>query len=142
MGLILVGMFFLVLEMYVTSYGLLALAGISSFVLGSLFLFKGESGFISIDYPVLISTLAAVGACLGFFIWFLYQDSRKQHKQSNFFVPAGEKGMVVSFYQEQPMIKVRGEIWKAISDEPLSIGDQIQVMKVDSEHLVLHIKKV
>lgn len=142
MGLILVGMFFLVLEMYVTSYGLLALAGIACFVSGSLFLFKGEGGFISVDYPVLISILAAVGACFGFFIWYLYQDKKKQQKQRDFFAPAGEQGTVVSFNGDQPMIKVRGEIWKAFSDQPVSVGDQIQVMKVDSEHLVLYIRKV
>jgi membrane-bound serine protease (ClpP class) len=143
--LILIGIILLILEVYITSYGLLAIAGIASFVAGSLFLFHGESGFIAIDYPVLISTLLGVGFALGTIIWYLIKDRKKQNKHENFFLPIGSKGIVLtllegegSFYQ----IKVRGEIWRGQSLTKLSLGDRIEVTSIDSDKLIAEIKKV
>ena len=58
MGLIVAGIFLLILELFVVSYGILSIAGLIAFVMGSLFLFHGEAGFISIEYPIIFSSLA------------------------------------------------------------------------------------
>lgn len=145
LSLILIGIILLILEVYITSYGLLAIAGIASFVAGSLFLFHGESGFIAIDYPVLISTLLGVGFALGAIIWYLIKDRRKQHKHENFFLPIGSKGVVLSLLEgdgSSYQIKVRGEIWRGHSSTQLSLGDSIEVTGIDSDKLIAQIKKV
>lgn len=142
LGLLLLGMVFFIMEIFVTSYGLLSLAGLVSFVLGSLFLFKGDSGFISIEYPVMFSTLAGVFVSVGFLAWYLIRDQKNQPQARDFFLPDGATGMVMSFTGSHFMVKVRGEIWKGVSPEALSPGDQIEVTKVDQAQLLIHIKKV
>jgi membrane-bound serine protease (ClpP class) len=140
-GLILVGIVCLVLEMYVTSYGLLALAGISAFALGSLFLFHGEEGFISIQYSVLISTFLGILAPLIFLSWYILKSSRDKKGPSHFFIPFGSEGTVMSQKGKQYQVKVRGEIWNAQSEDSLSPGDSITITDADETQLLLRIKK-
>ena len=145
LGLIIIGVVLLVLEIYIVSYGLLALAGIASFVAGSLFLFHGESGFISVDYPVLISTLLGVGTAVGSIIWYLVRERKNQPKIENFFLPIGAQGTVLTKVENENssyQIKVRGEIWRGHSPSPLSVGDVIEVTQINSEKLIAEIKKV
>jgi membrane-bound serine protease (ClpP class) len=143
LGLLLAGIVFLVLEIYITSYGLLALAGIGSFIAGSLFLFDSKEAWLMVNYQVLYSTLAAVTASVGLLTWYLVNENKKLSKIPDFFIPLNETGTVLNrldsdFYQ----IKVRGEIWKAQSTEELQANDNIQVLKQsDRDHLVLIVKK-
>jgi membrane-bound serine protease (ClpP class) len=142
MGLILAGIFLLILEVFIVSYGLLSVAGLIAFTIGSLFLFKGESGLISIPYSVIISTLAGVSVSVGLLVWYLWKDSKKQTFPRDFFLPIGAKGFVLSkLNPREYQVKVRGEIWKAISEEELNINDPIAVSFVDAKQLILKIKK-
>ena len=140
-GLMLVGVVCLILEMYVTSYGLLGIAGVSAFGLGSLFLFHGEEGFISIQYPVLVSTFLGVLVPMIFLTWYVLKDVRKKKSQSDFFVPLNAEGVVMGKAGVHYQVKVRGEIWNARSDETLSEGDQVTVTEADDKQLILKIRK-
>ncbi len=141
LGLIFVAVVCLLLEIYVTSYGLLAIAGLSSLALGSVFLFHGESGFISVEYPVIISTFLGILTPFTFIIWYLLKDSRKAKKKENFFVPLSSEGVVMGKNGTHYQVKVRGEIWNASSDHPLISGDLIEVVSADKEQLLLKIQK-
>lgn len=141
LGLMIAGVVLLVLEAYVTSYGLLAIGGIVSFILGSIFLFHGEAGFISVKYSVLLSTFAGVLFSISIIVLMLYRG-RHKGKVSSFFSPQGSAGTVLTelgpfTYQ----IKVRGEIWKAHSQEKLSLGDKVDVLHINEESLTAEIKK-
>lgn len=141
-GLILAGIFLLILEVFIVSYGLLSIAGIISFTVGSLFLFHGETGFISIKYSVIVSSLAGVGLSVGFLVWYLLKEEKERKKGGNFFLPAGEKGHVLTkLSANEYQVKVRGEIWRALSDEELMVNDAVVVSEIDSEHLSIKIKK-
>jgi membrane-bound serine protease (ClpP class) len=139
-GLMLVGVICLVLEMYITSYGLLGLAGIIAFALGSLFLFHGDEGFISIQYPVLLSTFLGILAPMIFLTWYLLKDRRKKIT-SNFFVPTEAEGVVMGKNGDHFQVKVRGEIWNARCDENVEPGDKITVTDADEKQLILKIKR-
>jgi membrane-bound serine protease (ClpP class) len=143
LALILAGLILLIMEVYITSYGLLALAGIGAFIAGSLFLFHGEGGFISIDYPVLISTLLGILFATGVLTWYLLRDRSRQKIESNFFIPIDSEGVVISqMGANSYQVKVRGEIWRAESENDLKIGDAIKIKSVDSDKLVTHVIKV
>lgn len=141
-GLLILGIGFFVLEIFVTSYGLLTLAGLSVFVLGSLFLFKGDEGFISIEYPVIFSTMAGVFTGTGLIVWYLIHDKKKQQIPKDFFLPVGDSGVVISGNGREVMIRVRGELWKANSNEELSPGDRVTVQRADPKYLILDVKKI
>lgn len=142
MGLIVTGIFLLVLEIYVVSYGLLALAGVVAFVMGSLFLFHGEAGFISVQYNVIISALTGVFTASGLIVWYLLKEKKKLKSPNDFFLPIGAKGSVLRKINEyEYQVKVRGEIWNAHSTSSLMIDDQVVVTEVDSSKLTLKIQK-
>lgn len=142
LGFIILGIGFLILEIFVTSYGLLTLAGLALFILGSLFLFKGEKGFISIEYPVLISTLAGVATSVGLIVWYLLREAKKQKLNPNFFLPVGLQGTIMKAQGKSGMIKVRGELWKYQSEEEFSPGDKAEVLAAETESLILKIKSI
>ncbi len=144
-GLILVGLILLILEIYVTSYGLLGLGGLASFIFGSLFLFHGDAGFISIEYSVLISTLLGVLTCGGVLTWYLLREKRKLSSHQDFFLPLGATGYVQSVLDEKELIyqvKVRGEIWKAKAEAQLENNELIEITSIDKDKLMAKIKKV
>ena len=140
-GLILVGVVCLVLEVYITSYGLLGLAGILTFGLGSLFLFHGEEGFISIQYPIIISTFLGILVPMIFLTWYVLKDARNKKNTADFFVPLESEGVIMGKNGSHFQVKVRGEIWNASGDENLIAGDRISVVSADNKQLILKIKK-
>lgn len=140
-GLIIVGAICLVLEVYITSYGLLGLAGVIAFGLGSLFLFHGDTGFISIQYPIIISTFLGILIPMIFLTWFVLKDGFGKKDGKDFFVPMSEDGTIVSSKGQIYQVKVRGEIWNAQSAELLSVGDHVSVIEADKKQLTLKIKK-
>lgn len=141
LGLILAGIFLLILEVFIVSYGILSIAGVIAFTIGSLFLFHGETGFISIKYSVILSSLAGVATTVGFLIWYILKDQKKV-SPSSFFLPVGEKGIVMSqMSKDQYQVKVRGEIWRAHSSDLLNINDSVEVSEIDTEHLSIKVKK-
>jgi membrane-bound serine protease (ClpP class) len=141
MGLILVGIFLLVLEIFVPSYGILGIAGGISFLTGSLFLFHGDAGFISVSYPLILSGFAGVAFALGLILWYLWRDQKKQKKQ-NFFLPLGVPGTVITKNPGSYQVKVHGGIWNAKSSEELSVGDTVSVIEADPDKLVITIEKM
>jgi len=141
-GLIVAGIFLLILEVFVTSYGLLGIFGVVSLVMGSLFLFHTETSFISIQYPVIFSTLAGILLSVGFMAWYLFREQKKQKTHPDFFLPQQEKGVVLNKLNDHYQVKVRGEIWSATSEEILETGDKVEIFQVDSEHLKIKVKKL
>jgi membrane-bound serine protease (ClpP class) len=144
MGLIVAGIALLILEVFIVSYGILSIAGLAAFIMGSLFLFHGDEGLISIQYPAIISSLAGVILSVGLITWYLIRERKKQHpEERNFFLPSGAKGTVLTKYNTSDyQVKVRGEIWRASSDENLEINDQIEVSFVDPKDLIIKVKKM
>lgn len=142
MGLIVLGVFLLILEIFIVSYGILTVAGLISFTMGSLFLFHGEGGFISIQYPAIISSLLGVALSVGLIVWYLINDKKKQKMTNDFFLPIGSRGIVLSQTGPQEyQVKVRGEIWRAFSDSELKINEPILVLEVNPKTLQLKITK-
>lgn len=142
MGLIVVGIFLLILEIFIVSYGLLAIAGTASFVLGSLFLFHGDAGFITIQYNVVISALVGVFSAMSVILWYLWNEKKKQKTATNFFLPNDAKGIVLSRINDHEyQVKVRGEIWRASSSEKLTVNDKIVVTEADGTKLTLKVKR-
>lgn len=142
MGLIMAGVFLLILEIFIVSYGILSVAGIVAFVMGSLFLFQGDEGLISIQYPVILSSLVGVFSAVGFIVWYLWKDRKKQSTNQHFFLPIGSKGSVLTkVNSDQYQVKVRGEIWRATSDEDLNLHDPVVVTDADPKTLYIKVSK-
>jgi membrane-bound serine protease (ClpP class) len=141
LGLIILAFILFILEFYITSYGVLTLAGITSLVFGSLFLYRTENAYIDFELSLVVSAVSGVLLFVGLVAYLVIKDRRR--KKEDFFVPVGKTGEVVKklengIYQ----IKVYGEIWKAVSEQQLELHDKVEVVASEAKDLVLNIKKI
>jgi membrane-bound serine protease (ClpP class) len=140
LGLILLSFILFIIEIYVTSYGILTLAGIASLVFGSLFLFRTENAYLQIQMPVVMSVVAAIVLyVLGIGYVFL---KMKRKKGEHFLTLTGDTGVVSRFDREEAnefyyQIKINGEIWKAKSKNKYDKNTKVKVIDQDNDHMIL-----
>lgn len=128
--LILLAFVFFVLEIYMTSYGLLSLGGIISLVLGSMMLFRGGGPGMEIAWRVLIPTVLAVAT---FFIALasLVVRSQMRRAMTGSAGLIGEQGVAHTDVTPQGgQVFVHGEYWQAVSQEPIAKGEPVEVEEV------------
>ena len=105
--------------------------------LGSLMLFRTPELRVSLSIiiPAVIGTAA-------FFIFAVGMGIRAQLRKAATGQQGliGETGDVIRPCRPEGQVSVHGEIWKAVSDDPLKKGDRIQVLEVNG--LLLKVKSV
>jgi len=138
--LILFGLFLLVLEIKVTSYGVLAVGGITSLVLGSLILVDAPSPELRISLELIVPVVLAISGITLFLVRLAIQSQRRKPVtgaagmigaagNAVTAIPAGGRGDV----------RVSGEIWTARSDDAVEPGEEIRVTAMDG--LVLTVSR-
>lgn len=128
--LLLLGGVFFGLEVHITSYGLLGLAGVASFFLGSLLLFRGH-GIGSLPLSLILPTVAGLSLFLGLIGWMVAR-AQLQGPRSGVDALVGQTAVVRSWSGRGGKVFVRGEIWQAASWEPLGLrpGQQVRIRSV------------
>ncbi len=134
-GLVLIGLavLFFILEIKIMSYGLLTVAGLVAFVLGSLLLFPGPIPEMRLSLWFVLPTALAVGGVVALLTSMVVRVHRGQ-------VQTGAKGLVSKLGRAMSdvgpgmdgRVFVHGELWTARSDVPIKEGDTVEVMVVDS----------
>ena len=127
-ALILLGVAFFLAEIKVMSHGLLTIGGLVAFVLGSLILFHGEVARVSWTLITLVTLTT-----LGFFVFVVGAGMRAQRSR----VRSGAGGMVgaraeaVERLAPQGMVRVGGELWRAISESEVNVGGNVEITGVE-----------
>ena len=135
--LILLAFLLFVLELFITSHGILALSGMVALLLGSLMLFDPRATGIAISASVLWPTLVTVSIFLGTIAFLAAKASMSRPKTGPEGL-IGEKGMVRDTLPDGTyMIFIHGELWRARSDLPLKPGQKVQVDSVDRLTLIV-----
>ncbi len=135
--LIILAIIFFIMEMKISSYGLLSVAGIVSLLLGSIMLFdSGDSG-MRVSWHVLIPTLVLIS---GFFVFVagLVFKAQVTTPRTGAAGIVGEVGIVKKAIMPDGKIMIRGELWKAIAKEPIPEGTRVRVLNL--ENLVLEVE--
>jgi membrane-bound serine protease (ClpP class) len=137
--LILLAIIFFILEIKVTSYGLLSFAGVIALVLGSLMLFPARGFGSQLSMSVFIPTIITVSA---FFIIVASLAFRAQMRKPQTGAEALEGALAVVKKDLNPEGKVfiAGELWNAEADENIPSGETVRVVAV--ENLKLKVKKI
>jgi len=137
--LILLAIIFFILEVKVTSYGLLSFAGVIALVLGSLMLFPARGFGSQLSMSVFIPTIITVSA---FFIIVASLAFRAQMRKPQTGAEALEGALAVVKKDLTPEGKVfiAGELWNAEAEENIPSGETVQVVAV--ENLKLKVKKI
>jgi membrane-bound serine protease (ClpP class) len=135
--LIILSLVFFILEIKITSYGMLSIAGIITLVLGSLMLYKKGSPGMSVSWQVLLPTIMLIS---GFFVFVAGLVFKSQRSKSKIGAEGlvGEIGVVKKKISPEGKVFVHGELWNAVSDVPIHLGTKVQVVNV--ENLVIKVK--
>jgi membrane-bound serine protease (ClpP class) len=137
--LILLAIIFFILELKVTSYGMLSFAGVLSLVLGSMMLFKGAGPQYQVALHVLLPTVLLVsGFFVGVVILVVRAHTRKIRTGADGLVD--EVGMVKQVQGQAGKVLVHGELWRAKFSDPVSVGDKVRIKAV--EDLVLIVSRL
>lgn len=131
-GILLIGLalIFFILEIKVTSYGMLSIAGVVSLFLGAIMLYEGEDPTVRLAWSVLIPTVGLVSA---FFVGiaglaFRSQSAATRTGQRGLL---GKVGVVKQALDPDGKVFVHGELWKATSAVPIENGRKVRITGVE-----------
>jgi membrane-bound serine protease (ClpP class) len=137
--LILLGIVLFILEVKVTSYGMLTVGGIASIVLGSLMLFESPDPLFKLSLSVVLPAALVTALFFALTVRLAYRAHRAKPV-------TGAEGLVglegVAKTDVGPaggMVQVHGEFWSAVSDEEIQRDKRVLVEGVKG--LVIKVKR-
>ncbi len=134
--LIALAFIFFLLEIYVTSYGMLALAGIISLALGGLMLYREEANGVQVSLSVLVPVIVFLGA---FFLTVTSLAVRAQLRKplTGQIGMVGEHGVALTDLNPTGKVLVHGTYWEATAEEFIARHDPVEVVQVDGLRLTV-----
>jgi membrane-bound serine protease (ClpP class) len=133
-ALILLGMAFIVSEMFLSSFGVLGIGGGLSFVVGSVMLMDTEVPQFAIPWQV-IAGVSAVTVLFLVTVVRLALLSRRRPVVSGAEAMVGAPGEALGDFAQSGWALVRGETWKVRSREPVTRGQRLTVTGVSGLEL-------
>jgi membrane-bound serine protease (ClpP class) len=138
--LILLGMVLLILEIKVTSYGLLTIGGAASLIFGSMILVDSSAPELQLNLRIILPVVAGIVAVAALLVRLAVSARRLRPI-------TGEEGMIgaagVALTPVAPgapgRITTRGESWQAVADEAIPAGAPVRVVAVNG--LTLSVRK-
>lgn len=127
--LIVLAVIFFILELKITSYGMLSIAGLICMLLGSLMLFKNASPGFRLAWQVILPTVLAV---CGFFVvaTALVVRAHTLRPRTGAEGLMSEIGIVKAIERQEGKVLVHGELWKAEFRGEVALGDKVKVVGV------------
>ncbi len=139
-ALIILSAIFFILEIYVTSHGLLSVGGVISLVIGSLILFGSDQPFLRVSWEVIMVVVIIIVIFVGLL---LFMGIKAQFRKPT----AGKEGLVgetgiarTDIDDKGGTAFVHGEWWNAVSEKPIKRGAKIRV--IDSEGMILKVEEI
>jgi len=130
LALIVVGIGFIVAEVFVPSYGSLGIGGAIAVVAGALMLIDTGAGGFGIPWP-LLAFLAFVTAAFLYVVVRMALRARRAPIVSGLTTLVGADGEMLEASGESGWANIRGETWRVRTAGPLASGQRIRVVGVD-----------
>jgi len=129
-GLLLLGVILFILELKITSHGLLTLGGIICFILGSLMLFDTANPLFKLSLSVIIPVTLVTALFFGILLRLAYK-AYKRKPVTGVEELIGLKGIAkTDIDSRKGMVMVHGELWQAVSDEKINKDEEVIVEEV------------
>ena len=126
-ALILLGIAFMVAELFMPSFGALGIGGVISFIIGSIILFDVEGrGDLAISRSLILSVSAVTAVFFLIVIRMVFKAHRKP-VVSGVEEMMGSIGEVVESFERRGFVHVHGEEWQAETQQPVKAGDRVKV---------------
>jgi len=137
--LIILGIAFMVAEVFISGFGILGMGGVGAFAFGSLLLFDAETLGSRVSIPLIIAFSLV---SLGFFIFVLrfLLHSRSLKAVTGMDEMVGATAEVLESMKDEYRVRCHSEIWYATSDSVLEVGQNVRVESLSG--LVLHVKPI
>ncbi len=140
LALLILGIGFLIAEVFVPSFGMLGIGGIVALVVGSIFLYDPSLT----GYALPLSLILTVSICLGAVFIGLGLLAMRTYRRGGKNLDAvhlGKQAVVVRMETETAgQLEIKGEIWSFESNESLQVGDKVQVLS--RQGLVYKVQKI
>ena len=136
LGLILLGMAFMIAELFMPSFGVLGIGGFVAFIMGSIILFDIEDSNVSISLSLIVSVAVLTA---GFFLVAMRLIINAQRKPvvTGAEQMLGSVGDALEDFDGTGHIHIHGETWQAESSVPVMQGDKVQVKQISGLKLMV-----
>ncbi len=129
--LILLAIVLFILEIKITSYGLLTIGGLISMIMGSIMLFDSPLPFFKVSLKVILPSVFLTTLFFGLSILLVIKSHRRKPVTGSEGL-IGLEGEARTDIHVNGKVFVHGEIWKAWSDISIKAGETIIVEQVDN----------
>lgn len=137
LGLIILGIVFMIAEIFAPSFGALGLGGIIAFVVGSVILFDADGNEMQVAVPIIAAVTIASSAFFLIALRLVFAAHRKP-VVSGVEEMLGGTGQVLEDFDHSGRIHIHGETWQVHSKSTLKRGDKVRVIAIDG--LTLHVE--
>lgn len=142
LALILVAFVLFILEVKMTSYGILGIGGVAALTLGSIMLIRADSAleFMKISWGVIVPTTLITAAFFLFLVG-LAVKGQKLRSTTGMEGIIGEEGITLANLEPTGMVRVHGELWNAESTSGnIEKGKKIMVKAI--HNLTLYVEQI
>ncbi|MFN3603441.1 MAG: NfeD family protein [Leptonema sp. (in: bacteria)] len=139
--LILLGILFIILEFKIMSYGLLALSGIISILLGTIWIAESMKEIQETSLAVLFTSTFFVVGFLVFVIYKVYKSVKSKIHSGDSVLLSEVGEAITDITKESGKVFIHSEYWNARSEEGI-IEKNSKIQPIKREGMVLIVKKI
>ncbi|XPV69662.1 MAG: NfeD family protein [Halarcobacter sp.] len=141
-GLLLIffGVVFMLMEVFISGFGILGIAGVFSLATGSFLLFDEKTLGLGVSYPLIIA-FSLVSLALFVYILKTLLKTREKKSISGIENIIGSQALVVKVKGNTYKVLSNGELWNATSKEKLNIDDKVTIENIEGLTLQIRSEK-
>ncbi len=132
--LIIFAILLFIAEIMVVSHGLLTIGGIISLILGSLMLFDTPDPALRVSLGVLIPAVATISLFFAA-VTAMVVKAQLRKRYTGLEAMVGEEGEASTDVREEGRVFVKGEYWRAFSEQAIAQGAKVRVVAVEGMKL-------
>lgn len=136
LGLLILGIIFMVSEAFVPSFGALGIGGLIAFVIGSVLLIDTEAPGYGVSIP-LIATFSVISGAFFMGVIGMAVKARQRPVVSGQEELIGATGRAMSDFTGLGRIQIHSESWQAKSATALKRGQKVRVIAIDGLTLIV-----
>jgi membrane-bound serine protease (ClpP class) len=137
--LIILAIILFILEVKITSYGVLTIGGVIAMVIGSLMLFESSGPFIKLSLYLILPAVIVTALFFTLIIGLALQAYKRKPVTGTEGLIGTEGTARTGITKDSGMVFLHGEIWSAYSDDNIAKDDKIEVESVSG--LKLKVRK-
>jgi membrane-bound serine protease (ClpP class) len=136
LALILLGVVLIAAEGFIGSFGALGVGGLAAFVAGSIMLLDPSVPGFAIARP-LIGAMGFIGGLVALGIVSYAVRARSRPVVTGVDQLLKETAVAIEDFEHAGLVRVRGELWQAVTPEPVKSGDTLRIVRIEGLTLMI-----